>query len=109
MAETQPKTAASNPHPTDTRSLKETLSQRQSKELVIALAGPLGCGIKQIKRLLTDELQSAGYEVVDIRLSDQMKTAVCDHDKLKGLKNFYLQIKPIISSGSPNYNSSEMS
>jgi len=73
--------------PQSTRLLKDTLSKRQSKELVVALAGPLGCGIKQVKRLLTEELKSAGYEVVDIRLSRLMTDAVLDHKNLK-LNNF---------------------
>lgn len=89
MAERQQKAAAdNNPRSKDVLSLKETLSQRQSKELVVALAGPLGCGIKQVKRLLTDELKSAGYEVVDIRLSDLMRLAVNEHKKLLSLKEY---------------------
>jgi len=88
LSNTEQKIAPSGSQSNISRSLKDTLSQRQSKELVIALAGPLGCGIKQVKRLLTDELKSAGYEVVDLRLSNLMKMAVNEHEKLKTLKGY---------------------
>lgn len=54
----------------DTSSLSERLGRRLSKELVIALCGPLGCGIKHIHRTLSEQLQLAGYVVVDIRVSE---------------------------------------
>jgi len=70
-----------------TKTLGETLSSRLSKELVIALSGPIGCGIKQIKHTLKEQLTSAGYNVIDIRISDLMKSIITDCSSLKDLKS----------------------
>lgn len=72
---------------TSSEKLNDKLSTRLSKELVIALCGPLGCGIKQIKLKLKECLEEQGYEVVDIRVSDLIKEAVrkSADEELKGL------------------------
>lgn len=88
MAQASPKSAANEAEShKSTTSLKETLSKRLSKELVIALCGPLGCGIKQVKRMLEEQLGAAGYNVVDIRISSLMQAAIADHAKLSHLKS----------------------
>ena len=52
-----------------TKELHKTLSQRQSQELVIALCGPIGCGIDKVKDQLCQVLESEDYKVFDIRVS----------------------------------------
>ncbi|VUD41016.1 tRNA-specific adenosine deaminase [Thalassocella blandensis] len=43
---------------------------RQSKELVIGLSGPIGCGLNSVRDQLKTDLETAGYEVQIIKLSD---------------------------------------
>lgn len=74
-----------------TQTLKETLSKRLSKELVISMCGPLGCGIKQIARALKDQLQEAGYTVVTIRISDLIHKESSDTSKFPTLKEHLLK------------------
>lgn len=45
------------------------LEGRQSKELVIALCGPIGCGIASVKEQLHKALEDDQYEIFDIRVS----------------------------------------
>ncbi len=49
--------------------IHKTLSARQSKELVLALCGPIGCGIDTVKDQLKMVLDDEGYEVIHIRIS----------------------------------------
>ncbi|MCW2313410.1 anti-phage dCTP deaminase [Rhodoferax antarcticus] len=52
---------------------------RRSQELVIALAGPIGCGIGGVADALEDRLKERGYvEVIRIKLSDFLELAVTD-------------------------------
>lgn len=50
----------------------QTISGRQSKELVIAFCGAIGAGIKSTKKAAQEELEELGYDVVDLRLSQLM-------------------------------------
>lgn len=50
----------------------QTISGRQSKELVIAFCGAIGAGIKSTKKAAREELEELGYDVVDLRLSQLM-------------------------------------
>lgn len=54
----------------------EAISERKSKELVIAFAGPIGCGINAVKEALAGILSSSGYTVHHIKLSDYLKESV---------------------------------
>lgn len=51
----------------------DAIAERKSKELVIAFAGPIGCGIKAVKERLEGILSSSGYKVHHIKLSDYLK------------------------------------
>jgi deoxycytidylate deaminase len=48
----------------------DAIKQRSSEELVVALSGPVGCGVQYVQDVLTAELQRRGYEVVPIKISD---------------------------------------
>lgn len=49
------------------------LLERQSKEIVIALCGPIGCGAKSVKEQLYSVLQDEQYEVFHIRVSKEIE------------------------------------
>lgn len=53
----------------DTEQISSFLQKRQSNELVIAFAGPVGCGISLAISETKTALQSIGYEVHIIKLS----------------------------------------
>lgn len=62
---------------TEDRPLLSTFSARQSRELVIAFAGPIGCGIGSVINITGDKLRELGYvDVVRIKLSDFLEEAV---------------------------------
>lgn len=54
----------------------DVFKKRNSKELVVAFAGPIGCGISTIISQTTLSLESYGYKVELIKLSDFIKEAV---------------------------------
>lgn len=57
--------------------LLEKFDSRQSDEIVIALAGPIGCGITSIVEGLKDRLGERGYtDVVHIKLSNFLEDAL---------------------------------
>lgn len=59
--------------------LHNKFDARRSEELVIALAGPIGCGISGVADALEDRLKERGYlEVVRIKLSDFLESALTD-------------------------------
>lgn len=58
--------AASN---APSKDASDEIRSRHSHELIVALAGPIGCGLEHIKRVLTQQLVSYGYEVVEIKVS----------------------------------------
>lgn len=68
----------------------DEIKSRHSKELVIALSGPVGCGLGHIKRVLKQQLESYGYEVVDIKVSAQFSELA---------KKFGLQEVPLAFAG----------
>ncbi|WP_185959173.1 anti-phage dCTP deaminase [Stenotrophomonas maltophilia] len=49
----------------------DEIRSRHSKELIIGLSGPVGCGLEHVKRVLRQQLELHGYEVVDIKVSAQ--------------------------------------
>lgn len=55
---------------------QKLFDSRRSKELVIAFAGPIGCGISQVIEQTTHGLASFGYEVKPIKLSDFIARAI---------------------------------
>lgn len=57
---------------------KEVIDSRKSQELVIAFAGPIGCGIGYVRDKVKAQLESAGYEVHIIKISDYLKECVLD-------------------------------
>jgi deoxycytidylate deaminase len=62
----------------DDRLPRDHISERESKELVIALAGPIGSGTDAVRERLTLQLQGAGYTTHVIKISDYLKEAVKD-------------------------------
>lgn len=52
---------------------KDVIADRRSKELVIAFAGPVGCGIPTVKSKLTEILASSGYVIKEIKISDYIQ------------------------------------
>lgn len=52
-----------------TGNASDDLKPRRSEELVIALSGPVGCGIPSVKDALAATLEERGYEVVHIKVS----------------------------------------
>ena len=62
-----------------TTGLNAKFDARRSQELVIALAGPIGCGIGGVADALEDRLKERGYlEVIRIKLSEFLESAVAD-------------------------------
>lgn len=80
---TQPSKKASNDPDNlgNSKSLHKTLDDRQSKELVLALCGPIGCGIDKVKEQLTSVLSTEGYEIIDIRISQLIEKYCKDIEK----------------------------
>lgn len=63
----------------NSKGLAEKFDARRSQELVIALAGPIGCGISGVADALEERLKERGYlEVIRIKLSDFLEAAVTD-------------------------------
>jgi len=58
------------------KSIRETLEGRQSEELVLAFAGPVGCGINLAVSEAKLALESVGYKVHLIKLSSLIEAAV---------------------------------
>lgn len=56
----------------NTKDSIQTISGRQSKELIIAFCGAIGAGVKEVKKEAREVLEELGYEIVDIRLSKLM-------------------------------------
>lgn len=61
----------------DSTTLLERFSSRRSKELVVAFAGPIGCGIGAVINIARSRLKDLGYaDVVHIKLSDFLEDAI---------------------------------
>lgn len=78
-AETNVQMVSGSPQKTGTssnQSTQETLESRQSEELVLAFAGPVGCGISLVISEARLALESAGYEVHVIKLSEIIQKAI---------------------------------
>lgn len=59
--------------------LVQKFNARRSAELVIALAGPIGCGIGSVADALQERLKERGYvDVVRIKLSAFLESAIAD-------------------------------
>ena len=72
--------AASKSQEKNDISLAQKFSERRSQELVIALAGPIGCGIKGVADALEDRLKERGYvEVIRIKLSNFLESAITEN------------------------------
>ena len=57
--------------------LEQKFKDRRSAELVIALAGPIGCGISSVADALHEKLKERGYlDVVRIKLSEFLEGAI---------------------------------
>lgn len=112
MAATNPKekprvSVVSADKKSDALSIKEKINRRQSRELTIAFSGPAGSGIRTTVKHFQRHLESAGYKVVLIKLSDHIKKKFrnlqatkrddlpdslksIDIDKLKGAERYDL-------------------
>lgn len=62
------------PSKVSAKDASEEIRSRHSKELIIALSGPVGCGLNHVKRALNTALKMHGYEVVDIKISSQFES-----------------------------------
>lgn len=60
----------------DDRLPRDHISERESKELVIALAGPIGSGTDAVRQRLILQLEGAGYKTHVIKISDYLREAV---------------------------------
>lgn len=74
-------------------SLLEKFDSRRSNELIIALAGPIGCGISSVAKEISDLLRSRGYiDVVHIKLSqfleEGLDKGLINEPKLDGSARF---------------------
>ena len=59
------------------KKLDQKFKDRRSAELVIALAGPIGCGIGGVAKSLEERLREHGYSnVVRIKLSEFLETVI---------------------------------
>ena len=49
----------------------------ENSELIIALVGSVGTNLKAVKKILTEQIEKAGYEVRDVKISrDVIRRAV---------------------------------
>lgn len=64
------KGAATTESMTGARDAQEHLSSRRSKELFIALSGPVGSGLPHVREALEQLLRARGYSPVHIKVSD---------------------------------------
>lgn len=69
---------------------KDVINERKSKELVIAFSGPIGCGIGYVKNKVKDQLESAGYVVHIIKISDYLKDCI-NEGLIKNVSNENLE------------------
>lgn len=80
----QPPVAANSS--AEDESLDNVLKNRESRELIISLCGPVGCGINEIKEILESSFSTAGYSVILIKVSDLIKRTVEDTSSLSKLR-----------------------
>jgi deoxycytidylate deaminase len=66
---------STNTSSTSSQDRHNTLDTRESKELVIALCGPIGSGAVQVRKQLQSILKEQNYDVVHVRIS----TLIEDH------------------------------
>jgi deoxycytidylate deaminase len=52
---------------------RDAIEERRSQELVIAFAGPIGCGINAVKDNFLELLADSNYEVHHIKISDYLE------------------------------------
>lgn len=57
----------------DTKSIREQLAGRESKELVIAFSGALGAGINNVRPIFENELRLLNYKIVEIKVSSLIR------------------------------------
>lgn len=69
MSATLKPVASAGPSRKLTASAGQLIQSRASQELVVALSGPLGCGIAYVREAIERAVSSRGYEVVHIKLS----------------------------------------
>lgn len=79
---------SSNDNSEDNRDTLEKIKNRRSQELIIALCGAVGSGVKRLKDSLIEKLESSGYQVEHIRLSDLIAEQETNSKELKSLKGF---------------------
>ncbi|MFP1923855.1 anti-phage dCTP deaminase [Lonsdalea quercina] len=72
----------------DTRDVELKIKGRHSNELVIALCGAVGSGVKRLNASLTEQLENSGYKVQHIRLSDLIADQFPNTEVTKSLKGF---------------------
>lgn len=72
----------------DTRDVELKIKSRRSNELVIALCGAVGSGVKRLKDSLTEQLENSGYIVQHVRLSDLIAEQFPNSELTKNLKGF---------------------
>jgi deoxycytidylate deaminase len=80
---TQLKSVPSQPASTSEAGLKSTMElfkSRESQEIVIAFAGPIGCGIGSVNTKAAEVLKELGYQVKKVKLSKFLQD--CLNDKL---------------------------
>jgi deoxycytidylate deaminase len=99
------------PSKESTTSASDLLKQRESKELVIALCGSVGSGIKAVVKSLRIQLEANEYHVEHIRLSDLMQELTresgdvqlaeivsginprCEYSRIEGLQSLGNQLR----------------
>ncbi|EGR0697972.1 deoxycytidylate deaminase [Vibrio parahaemolyticus] len=54
----------------DKKDIQKTIQDRRSRELIIGLCGAIGSGVKALKNNLIHQLESSGYKIVHIRISN---------------------------------------
>jgi len=74
-------------HSSKSDDIHQALKDRQSSELVIALCGPLGCGIKNAVPILSRSLEAQGYQIEHIRISTLMSNAIKSNPTLAPLES----------------------
>ena len=77
-----------NKSSTSSESSINLITTRQSKELIIALCGAVGAGVKSLSRELIPSLELMGYTVHHIRVSSLMDEFIVAPNELNGYKRY---------------------
>lgn len=61
--------------PFDNETAQSLLAKNRSSEIFLAVVGPVGSGSSKVCQYIRQAAKAAGYEVVEVKISDIIRTA----------------------------------